>query len=151
MRVSPGRRTGSRETQRSEQAVDVVLDAPVGRAEVLDEKPALLAVAGEEIARQVEHVLVAGRSGIWTPIAASLSMSRRIVARRSGITTFPRWVRPTLRSRSIGWFLSEPGAIPGSFALLSLLSRGWQPREMHCIVGHPNRLGKMPLSVLSVR
>ncbi len=42
-----------------EQPVEVILDPPVGRAQVFGEQPRLLAIAGEEIARQVEHVLVA--------------------------------------------------------------------------------------------
>src|SRR5262249_20590092 len=40
------------------ESVDVVLDPAIGRAEVLGEEPGLLAVAGEEVAGQVEHLLV---------------------------------------------------------------------------------------------
>ncbi len=42
-----------------EELVDVILDSPVGGAEMVGEQPGLLAVAREEIARQVEHLLVA--------------------------------------------------------------------------------------------
>jgi hypothetical protein len=42
------------------QLVDIILDPAVGRAEVLGEEPGLLAVAGEEVAGQVNDVLVGG-------------------------------------------------------------------------------------------
>ena len=41
-----------------EELVDVALDSPVGRAEMVGEQPGLLAVAREEIACQVEHLLL---------------------------------------------------------------------------------------------
>ena len=45
---------------RALELVEVVLDPAVGGAEVVGQEPGLLAVAGEEVAGEVEDVLVAG-------------------------------------------------------------------------------------------
>ena len=49
--------------RRACRLVEVVLDPPVGGAEVVRQEPGLLAVAGEEVAGEVEDVLVAGGLG----------------------------------------------------------------------------------------
>ena len=54
-----GKRDGGRHADGAEKPVDVVLDALVGGAQMLGQEPGLFAVAREEIAGQVEHLLVA--------------------------------------------------------------------------------------------
>ncbi|HEU4474356.1 MAG TPA: hypothetical protein VFR72_05935 [Gemmatimonadales bacterium] len=48
---------------RALELVEVELDPAVGGAEVVGQEPGLLAVAGEEVAGQLEHFLVTGGLG----------------------------------------------------------------------------------------
>ena len=101
MSVSAGRRTGSAIREPRQQAVDVMLDAPVGRAEVLAQQPGLLAVAGEQIAAEVEHLLVADAGRDRHAHRRELEQDRADGGRRSGSQTAPSALNPTERSRSI--------------------------------------------------